>query len=77
MNLATDFNAAEVDFWRRPCRQLDRCDQLTTDRMMLIGFATDQGPVTLCTRTGNRSFKPLRAERAYTVYRFSIPVAQE
>jgi hypothetical protein len=68
---------AGVDFPRRHCRQLDRSDNLTTDQIMLVGFAKDQGPVTLCTRTGDRAYKPLFAERAYTMYRFSIPVVQE
>jgi hypothetical protein len=77
ITLQTSFSPAGFDFWRHPCRQLDRCDELTTDRMMLIGFAEDQGPVTLCTRTGSGSFRPLRAEQAYTMYRFSIPVTWE
>jgi hypothetical protein len=78
MNLSdTALSRAGFDFSRHPCRQLDRCDELTTGRLMLIGFAEDQGPVTLCTRTGNRPFEPLRPEQAYTMYRFSIPVTEE
>ncbi|HUU83447.1 MAG TPA: hypothetical protein VM243_08090 [Phycisphaerae bacterium] len=77
MSLSSTVHAAGVDFWRQPTRQLDRCDELTTDRIMLIGFAEDQGPVMLCTRTGSGSFDPLRADEAYTMYRFSIPVTQQ
>jgi len=62
------------DFLARHCRQLDLSDRLTTDYVLLIGFAEDQGPVMLCTRKGGRAFKPLAADRAYTLYRFLIPV---
>ena len=62
------------DFLARHCRQLDLSDRLTEDCVLLIGFAEAQGPVMLCTRKGSRAFKPLAGDRAYTVYRFLIPV---
>ena len=63
------------DYRRRHCRQLDRSDELTTDVVMLVGFTAEQGPVTLCTRAGGGgAYKPLLADRAYTMYRFLIPV---
>jgi hypothetical protein len=63
------------DYSRRHCRQLDRSTELTADVIMLVGFAEDQGPVTLCARSSGRSeYRPLLPDRAYTMYRFVIPV---
>lgn len=62
------------DFSRRHCRQLDRSAELTSDVVMFIGFAEDQGPVMLCTGSGSREYRPLLADWAQTMYRFIIPV---
>ncbi|MFQ5490540.1 MAG: hypothetical protein ACE5GE_07445 [Phycisphaerae bacterium] len=72
--LTNTMSPAGYDFDALHCRQLDRSDDLTTDSVMLIGFAEDQGPVTLCTRTGKGAYKPRLADQAYTMYRFVIPV---
>ncbi len=66
--------AAEFDFSRWHCGQLDRSDELTTDRVLLIGFTDEQGPVMLCTRSGGGSYRALPADEAHTMYRFWIPV---
>jgi hypothetical protein len=62
------------DFSRRNCGHLDRSTELTTDHFLLIGFAEEQGPVTLCTRSGGGRFRPLLPDEAHTMYRFWIPV---
>ncbi|MHC4233670.1 MAG: hypothetical protein ACYSUQ_01000 [Planctomycetota bacterium] len=71
---AQGYLGGQHDFSARNCSQLDLSDRLTTDYVLLIGFAEDQGPVMLCTRKGKRAFRPLEADRAFTVYRFMIPV---
>ena len=73
-NLPGTFSAA-FDYSRRHCRQLDCSSRLTSDMVMLIGFAEDQGPVTLCTRRRGE-YRPLAAEQALTMYRFVIPITK-
>lgn len=72
--LTNTISPGGYDFDRRHLPQLDRSDELTTDRVLLIGFAEEQGPVMLCARSGRGEFKPQLADVAYTMYRFWIPV---
>ncbi len=74
-NLPQSFSPGGCDISRRHCRQLDVSDMITKERFMLIGFADDQGPVTLCTRTGSAAYKPLLPDQPHTMYRFVIPVS--
>ena len=60
LNLEGTYGAGH-DFSRRNCGHLDRSDELTTDRFLLIGFVDQQGPVMLCTRSGGGRFRPLLA----------------
>lgn len=55
-------------------RFLDLSDQLTTKTVILIGFANDPGPVTLCTRKGTGRYRPVTPAKAWTMYRIVIPV---
>jgi hypothetical protein len=55
-------------------RFLDLSDQLTTKTVILIGFANDPGPVTLCTRKGAGRYRPVTPAKAWTMYRIVIPV---
>ncbi len=75
LNLEGTYGAGH-DFSRRNCGHLDRSDELTADRFLLIGFVDQQGPVMLCTRSGGGRFKPLLADEAHTMYRFWIPVTR-
>ncbi len=63
-------------FSRDRLRHLDLREQLTTDSVILIGFADDPGPVRLFRRTGDRPFRALTpADHAsWTMYRIRIPV---
>ena len=63
--------------WSRDrLRRLDLRDQLQSDRVILIGFAEDPGPVQLSRRTGERPYRPLKAERgrSLTMYRIRLAV---
>ncbi|MCP4246781.1 MAG: hypothetical protein GY778_07005 [bacterium] len=65
------------DFRSRHCRQLDLSDALTTDHVLLVGFATNQGPVVPKTRRVGGQYQELRATEAKTMYRFLIPVKRQ
>lgn len=63
-----------TDLLEDRCRHLDFSDVLTEHTALLIGFAEDPGPVTLCTRTGGGKYRPVTPSRAWTMYRIVIPV---
>ena len=63
--------------WSRDrLRQLDLRTQLRRDSVILIGFASDPGPVRLFRRTGERPYRILEPDpdKSWTMYRIRIPV---
>ena len=65
--------------WSRDrLRRLDLREQLTTDSVILIGFAEDPGPVRLFRNTGDRPWRMLEpdADKSWTMYRIRIPVTR-
>lgn len=61
--------------WSRDrLRHLDLSAQLEPDCVVLIGFASDPGPARLFRRTGERPFRAMEPDRAWTMYRVRIPV---
>lgn len=71
----TGFDQLPVMFSRQRCRSLDLSGLLTDDMVLLVGFARDPGPVSLCTRAGpDGDYKRLTPKEAWTVYRIIIPI---
>jgi hypothetical protein len=73
LTLQAGLATAGYDFRIDPFRHVDCSTELEPGTALLVGFADDQGPVMLCTRTGNRGYDPLIADQARTMYRFRIP----
>ncbi len=59
---------------RTHCRRLDRSADLEPGRLLLVGFARDDGPARLFAGRGGAALRPLMPKEALTVYRILIPV---
>lgn len=69
------FDQMSIVFSRERCRTLDLSDILTNGVVLLVGFAEDAGPVSLCTRSNpKRDYKRVVPNEAWTAYRVLIPV---
>ncbi len=62
-------------FSRARCRQLDMSYLLSSRSAIFVGFSEDPGPIRLATRSSaKKSYERISPEKAWTVYRFVVPI---